>query len=268
MMDWFFLASKLFWRIAEPTRLLPGLAIVGTLLVLTGCMKSGVFLVTVAAVATWTLMAFPVAVRMYALLEKRFADVPLPAHADGIIVLGGTLSTLKGLHEAEAGLGAPRLRKALVLMRQFPQARVYFSGASAQIFLRGPTEYELAKQFFTAEGADLSRIRYEKRARNTYQSGVYLRGLVKMQRGQVWLLVTSAAHMPRSVGVFRKTGWDVAPVPVDFRTTDRYSFVAPRFTFARIVEANPVVREWLGLLAYYLTGRISALFPAPARTPE
>jgi uncharacterized SAM-binding protein YcdF (DUF218 family) len=33
--------------------------------------------------------------------------------------------------------------------------------------------------------------------------------------GERWLLVTSAYHMPRAVGLFRKVGFAVEPYPVD-----------------------------------------------------
>lgn len=267
-MDLFFIASKVLWGIAQPLNLLAGLAIIGTLLLLTGHVKSGMFLAALSAAFILVLGIFPVGERLCAVLENRFADIPLPAHADGIIVLGGTLQTLEDLRKAESGLGAPRLRKALVMMHRFQNAQVYFSGFSSKIFSKEPSEYELAKQFFTSSGADLSRIRYEKRARNTYQNGIYLKSLVKPQSKQVWLLITSAAHMPRSVGVFRKIGWDVVPVPAGFTTTDQHSFSPQRFSFAGITKLNDAVREYTGLLVYYLSDKTSALFPTPDKSTE
>jgi len=47
---------------------------------------------------------------------------------------------------------------------------------------------------------------------------VLTHALAKPRAGETWLLVTSASHMPRSVGVFRRAGWDAVPWPVNYRT--------------------------------------------------
>ena len=81
--------------------------------------------------------------------------------------------------------------------------------------------------------------------------------------GERWLLVTSAQHMPRAVGCFRRVGFPVEAYPVDWHTFPRWQ---PRFSLqfgAGLALTDAVVHEWEGLLAYWLTGRTSALFPAP-----
>src|SRR6266478_6390205 len=42
-----------------------------------------------------------------------------------------------------------------------------------------------------------------------------------------WLLVTSAYHMPRAIGVFRKAGFPVEPYPVDWRTRGAEDMMRP-----------------------------------------
>ena len=74
--------------------------------------------------------------------------------------------------------------------------------------------------------------------------------------------------MPRAVGVFRHVGFDVIPFPVDFRTRDVGDVWRP---FGRIgaglERADLAAKEWIGLVAYRLTGRSAALFPGPAVPP-
>ncbi|WP_164125846.1 YdcF family protein, partial [Stenotrophomonas maltophilia] len=41
--------------------------------------------------------------------------------------------------------------------------------------------------------------------------------IVQPKPGERWILVTSAAHMPRSVGCFREAGFEVIAHPVDYR---------------------------------------------------
>ena len=76
------------------------------------------------------------------------------------------------------------------------------------------------------------------------------------------LLITSAFHMPRSVGLFRKLGLTVTPWPVDYRTSGvlnlSLDFSQPSLN-AQL--ATTAMREWTGLFAYYLSGRTHTLFP-------
>jgi uncharacterized SAM-binding protein YcdF (DUF218 family) len=88
--------------------------------------------------------------------------------------------------------------------------------------------------------------------------------LVQPSKDETWLLVTSAWHMPRAVGCFRQAGFPVTAYPVDFRS------VGPRFAWRIFYEVarglrltDIMAKEWVGLLAYRLTGRTDALLPGP-----
>ena len=105
---------------------------------------------------------------------------------------------------------------------------------------------------------------FEAKSRNTWENAVFTRDLVKPKPGETWLLVTSAWHMPRSVGIFRRVGFPVVPYPVAFRTFgDERDFQMTVRSNRQIIELDLGVREWIGLLAYWLTGKTDALFPAP-----
>ena len=123
-------------------------------------------------------------------------------------------------------------------------------------------------RFFTDFGIAPGRILAEDRARNTEENARFSLELAKPQPGATWLLVTSAAHMPRSVGLFRKAGFDVIPWPTDYFTADA---PVPSLDLGSAVEnieiMNAALREWAGLTAYYLTGKIDEWFPGP-ETPE
>ena len=78
------------------------------------------------------------------------------------------------------------------------------------------------------------------------------------------LLVTSAFHMPRSVGLFRKQGLDVVPWPVDYRSTGTEGVgIDIDNPPDNILTTGTALREWVGLIAYRLTGQIDDLFPGP-----
>ena len=79
------------------------------------------------------------------------------------------------------------------------------------------------------------------------------------------MLITSAYHMPRAMGSFRAAGFQVEPWPVDYRTRGSADLTRP---FDKVSEGlrrvDVASREWVGLVAYWLTGRSDALFPGRA----
>jgi uncharacterized SAM-binding protein YcdF (DUF218 family) len=79
-------------------------------------------------------------------------------------------------------------------------------------------------------------------------------------------LVTSAFHMPRSIGAFRHAGFEVEAYPVDWRSRGWIDAASPFDQLSHgLARTDVAVHEWSGLIAYRLTGRSSALFPAPAK---
>ena len=113
-------------------------------------------------------------------------------------------------------------------------------------------------------GIARDRVSYERRSLNTFQNALYTKALVDPNAGERWLLVTSAFHMPRAVGAFRAVGFEVVPHPVDYRTAGARSLVRP-FAFAGegLRRTDVAAKEWIGLGAYYFSGRTKELFPRP-----
>ena len=199
-------------------------------------------------------------------LENRFpAPAVLPAHVDGIVVLGGAFSpdvvNERGL--VAVGEAAPRLDAARILAERYPGARIVLSGGGSNSLDNSRTEAGSSAVLLIRLGIASERLVLERRSANTYENAVYSKALAAPRPGEVWLLVTSAVHMPRAVGVFRAQGWAVVPYPVDYQTEGKY-LTDPQATLADEFEAlDLAVREWTGLLAYRLLGRTETLFPAP-----
>jgi uncharacterized SAM-binding protein YcdF (DUF218 family) len=219
------------------------------------------------------LIAFlPVGEAMLAPLENRFPAVKvLPADVTGIIVLGGAIET-----DLSAARGMPSLNEAaermtslVTLARHYPQARLAFTGGNGELIHAPITEAAVARELWTQMGVDQSRIVYESRSRTTYENAVLLKVLLKPQPDQLWLLVTSAWHMPRSVGLFRHAGWTVLPYPVGYKTAPSLMTEIRGNLPDRLGMVDLATHEWVGLVAYWLLGRTSALFPGPqAVTPR
>ena len=90
------------------------------------------------------------------------------------------------------------------------------------------------------------------------------KALVSPKSGERWLRVTSAHHMPRSVCIFRKVGFEVEPYPVDRRTGGRDDLLKFSDHFVeRLSFVDTATREWTGLVAYWITGKSSEFFPGP-----
>ncbi len=74
-------------------------------------------------------------------------------------------------------------------------------------------------------------------------------------------LVTSAFHMPRSIGSFRKAGVDADAVLADWQVDDNRPLLTIN-ALDRLGRLDLGVHEYLGLIAYWATGRTSAFFRA------
>ena len=149
------------------------------------------------------------------------------------------------------------------LARAYPEAKLILSGGAVFPMHNNVTEADIGRWFFTAQGLDPQRILFEDKSRNTHENILYSKQIAQPQPGEHWVLVTSAAHMPRSVGLFRKNGWNVTPYPAGYVTMPFLEPVAAPDFAGRLERLDDGVREWTGLAAYYLLGRTSALFPAP-----
>ena len=102
------------------------------------------------------------------------------------------------------------------LARKYPDAKLVFSGGAASLTHPELKETLVARQLFSDLGLDTSRVIFEDRARKTSENAILTYALVQPKPDQTWLLITSAIHMPRSVGVFRRAGWRILPYqPVD-----------------------------------------------------
>jgi uncharacterized SAM-binding protein YcdF (DUF218 family) len=187
----------------------------------------------------------------------------------GIIALGGGIDPEVAAARDQLAINeeTERLVTLATLARRYPQARLAFSGGSGELFGSGTSEAAVIKRILMGLGVDLDRVVFEDRSRNTFENARYSKDLIAPKPDECWLLITSAYHMPRAVGVLQKVGWDVLPHPVAYRATGAPSLFG-RLDFAgQLEEFDLAVHSWLGLLAYDLMDRSSALLPrlyAPA----
>ncbi len=202
-------------------------------------------------------------------LEQRFPPVEVSRLGEiaGVIILGGAEDGR--ISEGRGGLGlneaAERITEGARLAKLFPQAKIVFTGGVGRLWFGGTPGAGPVARFLTGMGVSPERIVLEDKSRNTRENAALTRDLLKPASGERWVLVTSAYHMPRAVGVFRRAGFDVLPFPVDFRTKGWEDAARPFDGLPDGLERVDVaVREWAGLAAYWLLGYTSALFPGLA----
>ena len=199
-------------------------------------------------------------------LENRFERAVLPQTVDGIIVLGGAIDTELSRERGHVELesSGDRLISFVTLARRFPSARLVYSGGSARVLAGGSAEAGFIPALLEDLGIPPERLTLENRSRNTFENLLYTRDLVKPAPGERWVMITSAFHMPRAMGIARKLGWDLLAWPVDYNSGSR----ADLFDFTGLARSNfraleNAMKEWAGLVAYRAMGRSSDLFPAP-----
>ena len=261
----FFTISKVFWIIFSPENLV-FLTLCIAALVSFARKPSWAIILLRFAVTVWVIFAvLPIGMIMSSQLESRFPSNPtLPRKVDGIIILGGVINpSLSSIHvEPQVNGSIERVLIGAELAHRFSDARVIFTGGSGDLFNPQLREAHYAPKLFKLLGLHDERVIFEDRARNTAQNAQITFDLAKPKASENWILVTSAFHMPRAVGSFRKAGWKIIPYPVDFITSGNEEFELT-FQFNGISRFAGALHEYIGLLAYWLTGRTDTWFPGP-----
>ena len=263
----FYYASKVLWILAQPSNLVVFALAAGVLALLLGRRRLAGWLLYPASAALLAVTLLPVGQWLLVPLENRFPApaAPPPVEVDGIVVLGGGIDLAVSERRGMAAFRdtSERFISALELARRYPEARVVFSGGRGWLADSGLSEAKVMRGFVRTHGLQEGRVIFEDQARNTYENALLSKPLAAPAPGERWLLVTSALHMPRAVGAFRQVGWPVIPYPVDFRTSGEFDLLSAPDAAQRWRELDQAVRSWIGLVAYWLTGRITTPFPAP-----
>lgn len=258
--------AKAFWLIAQPGNLLVLLTILGAVLLLTRWQRLGRWLVLATACVLLTIAAMPVGDWALQPLENRFPRLTeLPRRVDGIIMLGGAVDTLITYERGEPNMGdeTERLIAFADLARRYPQAKLVATGGGLSLDGGRFREADATREALEWLGTDTTQIIFERASRNTFENVVDSKAIAHPKPGETWILITSAYHMPRSVGLFRAEDWPVIPDPVDYRTSGKAQIDANIDLTASLKLLSIAAKEWTGMLANRILGRSRCLFPGP-----
>jgi len=261
----FFITSKIFWYLFAPLHF--GLIAIAFGLWRVVKKRRGAGFIGFGLVLIGAMTFLPLGAALLRPLEDRFPaltlDMPAP---DGIIVLGGAVDERIGAARGQTQLNdaGERMTAPVALARAFPKTKLVFSGGSGALLSHGEVESEAARKFWRELGVPEDRMIFDDKSRNTWENALFTRDLLHPGAHERWLLVTSAWHMPRAMGIFRSLGMNPIAYPVDYRTFGNYEDLKPPGDGPMALRnTETAVREWVGLIAYWLTGKTDELLPGP-----
>lgn len=194
----------------------------------------------------------------YRAWESPMVDLPGEIVFEGCIVLGGWMVT----HSTEYNRlifrkSTDRLLQAVWLYKQGVCKKIILSGGPGSITDPDYEESSLLKKYLLEIGIPEQDILFESVSKNTYENAKEcVKLLSEGPKNSRYLLITSADHMPRAYKVFRKSGLNVTPYPVDKWAGDR------RFYYGSVFIPKPenlvlwksLVHEIVGYWIYRIVG--------------
>ena len=263
----FFILSKALGFFSWSSNIFMAIGLAGLVLLCTRWTRLASWLIVTSLVLLAIAGYSPLANLLLLPLEDRFPQWDASrGPPDGIVVLGGVISPEVSVARNSIAIDetAERITFTAELARRYPKARIVVSGGSAALIFDGAVEAPFGKRELEALGVSAERIAVEERSRNTIENAEFARRVADPKAGERWLLVTSAYHMPRAMAAFRLAGFPVESCPVDWRTRGEIDLGRPFGLLSDgLHRTDTAFHEWLGLLAYRLTGKTTEFLPGP-----
>ena len=261
----FFSLSKIFWFLAAPDHLMVFMLLFALFSLWIGWRRLGGSLLAINLLLWLALIFMPLGDVLLRPLESRFPQPDLTSlNIEGVIVLGGgeLAEESRVWQQPQFNAAAERVMVIPVLARQLPDAKLIFTGGSGSLLRQEFKGADVIASYVEQLGLE-DRVLFESNSRNTYENGEFSAKLLGGVPKGKWLLVTSAFHMPRSVGIFRNQGWNVTAYPVDYYSVTANGLRNDPKLWQNLRDLHTGMREWIGLVVYYYTGKTSELLPGP-----
>lgn len=204
-----------------------------------------------------------VADRLVGLLEEQVPpfDLTTSNRFDAIVVLGGGVAskgTLRPTNELSPSSMQRTICGADLYAKGFAP-RIIFAGGDASVFGEGTQEGVEMQRLALRLGIPEEATVVEGRSRTTYENAVAAKQILGASSV---LMVTSAYHIPRALGLFRKQGLDATPYPCTYIARDRIEAGWDGDLFDLIPEVESLhrstlaINELAGILIYRISGKI------------
>ena len=191
----------------------------------------------------------------------KFYDLEtLPDFVDCILILSGSENPFltKEHNQVNLNESSERLIESMKLINKYPQAKIVFSGCY-KIKDDDICSSEVVMKLFIQNNISINNIIFENQSRNTYENLLFSKRLVKPTKYEKWILITSAFHLRRSMGIAEQLQWSMIPYPTDFQTAKKIKWELSFNLIKNFYILERSSHEWLGLFTYYLLGRTSSI---------
>jgi uncharacterized SAM-binding protein YcdF (DUF218 family) len=257
MNDLFFIFSKILTVLLFP---LPLVIIVTISMIVFGKGKYYKILSILPILFLWILSSFPVSQWLVRSLEDEYPPIPIEqvSPSEIIVVLGGAVNILgKHRDRVELGSSAERLTDGILLYRNKKAPIILFTGGSGILFQQNFNEAFFAKKFFNDFEISDRNLLLEDKSKNTYENALYTKEILSKLGKNKIILITSAFHMKRSLGVFLKQGFDVQSFPTDYKSMmDDLNWDTILPSTMALDASTIAIKEWIGIIVYHLKGYI------------
>jgi uncharacterized SAM-binding protein YcdF (DUF218 family) len=250
----FIIAKYLLYLILPPASLL--VLIGGGLLLSRWRRNAGRALMAAGICLLYLLSIEPVADRLIRPLEAVYpAFRSSGTKAEAVVVLGGGVQDLSWVPAAPAPAehSLSRLVAGIEIARTL-RLPLVVSGGSGEITPRSPAEADALADTAIRLGFPRQDLVIESGSCNTWENAAAVKELIP---GKTIVLVTSAFHLKRAAGMFRKNGFTVLPAPADYRSSARpWSPVKLIPRAESLALSSTALAERLSLALYGMTGKL------------
>jgi len=181
----------------------------------------------------------------------------LAHHYDAVVVLSGMLNlNVDTSSNIEFGESVDRILAGMELIKNGKVDYLIISGGDGSLISRGLSEARLLKTFAVKWGVDNKKILIDADSKNTFENAQESAKLIGKHNFKKVLLITSAFHMFRAHGCFRKVGLDVDILSVDFDSSSKaldFRYFLP--SSSALSGTNIVIHEFVGIVVYAISGR-------------
>lgn len=200
-------------------------------------------------------------------LEWRYLPLDNIPKTDAIVVLGGGTDAPDFPRPmVDVTAAGDRILYGGLLYKEGKAPFILLSGGNISwMETKGNTPAEQMAQILSLMEIPKDAILLQTQSQNTYEDALYSSQILKEMGFNRILLVTSALHMPRSVGLFEKQGIEVIPAPTDFRVTrsawenlknpSLESFLVNLFpNVSNATVLTNALKEYIGMIVYRMRG--------------
>jgi uncharacterized SAM-binding protein YcdF (DUF218 family) len=228
--------------------------------------RLSVFLIAGSLIILWISSTSLVASNLARSLEWQYLPPDEIPNAEVVVVLGGgTDAKVYPRMDVEVNGAGDRVYYAARLYQQGKTAHILLSGGEIT-WLDSTASTPAGEMAAILEGLGIPKeaLWLEDQSKNTHENAVFVKKILDEKGIHQIFLVTSAIHMPRSVGLFKKLGIDVIPLPVDYSVTqaefsfDQQDWLGKVLGFlpssGNLSTTTNALKEYLGIFTYWLRG--------------